>query len=59
MSLCSAWVHDPAQGLAAPPPNPDELAEAYNDFVQWIWALKKRRSKQGLPKLDLIKGQSG
>jgi hypothetical protein len=54
MSACSAWVHDPAQGLLDPPPAPEELAKMVNDLVSWVMEIRNRRPKNSLPKLTAI-----
>jgi hypothetical protein len=48
MGACSAWVHDPAQALANPPPTPEQLAEMVNDLVAWLAVIRKRRPKASL-----------
>ncbi|MCB9785415.1 MAG: AAA family ATPase [Deltaproteobacteria bacterium] len=54
MSACSAWVHDPAQGLLAPPPTPDEVASMVNALVDWVTEIRNRRPKNSLPKLTRL-----
>jgi len=43
MGVCSAWVHDPSQGLSSPPPTPQQLAEMVNDLVHWTQSVCARR----------------
>ncbi len=54
MSACSAWVHDPAQGLLDPPPTPDEIAAMVNDLVLWVNTIRDRRGTNSFGKLKPI-----
>jgi ABC-type lipoprotein export system ATPase subunit len=54
MAACSAWVHDPAQGLSDPPPSPTEIKGMVNDLVAWVNILRERRGSRSLPKLTAL-----
>lgn len=54
MSACSAWVHDRANPLADPSPEPDEVARDLNKLIDWILAIRARRPGSAIPGLKRL-----